>query len=154
MIKIVAVSDNHGDLDGIKQILNDNPNADYYFHLGDNCQDSSLIKPFCSIRGNNDYDINLPDYRVIDIGENNKVFLIHGHQFSFNMNGLVKEAKNRGCNIIIFGHTHLFHNSIIDGVHIINPGSCFYNRDMSPCCYAKITINNNDISVERVNLSI
>lgn len=154
MIKIVVASDNHGDLDSIKQILNDNPNADYYFHLGDNCQEASLINPFCSVRGNNDYDTNLPDYRVIDIGDSYKVFLIHGHQFSFNFEGLIKEAKKKGCNIVLFGHTHKFFDSIVDNIHIINPGSCFYNRDMSPSCYARIIIKDNDVCVERVNIGI
>lgn len=153
MIKIIAASDNHGDLDSIQEILNQNNNADFYLHMGDCCCNPNQIKPFVSVKGNNDYSFELPDYRIINIDSNNKVFMVHGHQYVFNISKLVEDAKKNDCNIILCGHTHLFTDYYKEGVRIINPGSCYYNRDRSNPSYALITIDSDEIKVIKKELS-
>ena len=56
----------------------------------------------------------------------NKVFLTHGHQYRISVNEdlILDEAKARGANILIYGHTH--RPEIDDsqpGLLILNPGS-------------------------------
>lgn len=152
MIKIVVASDNHGDLDSIKTILEENHNYDYYLHTGDSCVDPSFMVPFSCVKGNNDYFYDYPQYRVIKIDENNTILMIHGHQFIYNKDKAISMAKENYCNIVLYGHTHVFNDEMIDGIRLINPGSCYYNRDRSEPCYARIYIDNNIIKVERINL--
>lgn len=154
MVKIVACSDNHGYLEPIKDILNENPDADFYLHMGDSCVDSKLIWPFCSVMGNNDYDYNLPDDRVINVNDSNKIYMTHGHYYVFNKSSLIRDAKKNNCNIVLCGHTHCFDDTTIEGIRVINPGSCFYNRDRSQPCYALITIDDdNNIQVVKKGLN-
>ena len=153
MIKIIAASDNHGNLSSIEEILNQNSNGDFYLHMGDCCCDPKEISPFISVKGNNDYLSDLPEYRIIDIDNNNRVYMVHGHQYVFNISKLVDEAKKNNCNIVLCGHTHLFTDYIKEGVRIINPGSCYYNRDRSNPCYALITIDSKGINVVKKEIS-
>ena len=153
MIKIVATSDNHGYLDSIQEILNKNSNADFYLHMGDCCCNPMDIRPFVAVKGNNDYNLDLPEHKVIEINKDNRIFMVHGHQYTFNIARMVEEAKKERCNIILCGHTHTFADYVKEGVRIINPGSCTYNRDYSNPCYAVITIDdNNSIKVDKVEL--
>ena len=153
MIRIIAASDNHGNLSSIEEILNQNSNGDYYLHMGDCCCNPKDIAPFVSVKGNNDYNSDLPEYRVIEIDDKNRIYMIHGHQYAFNISKLVDEAKKNNCNIILCGHTHLFTDYSKEGVRIINPGSCYYNRDRSNPCYALITIDLEGINVIKKELS-
>lgn len=38
------------------------------------------------------------------------------------------EAKSRGCDIAMYGHTHRPFLDVIDGVTVLNPGSLSYPR--------------------------
>lgn len=153
MIKIIAASDNHGNLEPINKILQKNHKADFYLHMGDCCCNPRDIRPFSIVKGNNDYSLDLPEYKILEIDEHNRIFMIHGHQYTFNIARLVEEAKKEKCNIVLYGHTHTFADYEKEGIRIINPGSCSYNRDRSNPCYAEIIINNdNSIKVNRIDL--
>ena len=47
--------------------------------------------------------------------------MTHGHLY--NINSMISMAKQRKCNIIIHGHTHIKKLEKIDDIYIINPGS-------------------------------
>lgn len=154
MIKIIATSDNHGYIDPINEILKNHSNADFYLHMGDVCCNPKLIRPFVAVRGNNDYDYDLPDYKVIEVNDKNRIFMAHSHQYIFNKQRMIDEAKENKCNIILYGHTHVFSDSIVDGIRMINPGSCLYNRDHSKPCYAEITIDDKgEIQANKIELT-
>ena len=150
MARIVLAGDNHGDLDSIHRILMENPKADYYLHTGDCCLDPMLISPFVSVSGNNDYSwkYDLPKYRVIDVDEH-KVLLIHGHGYVYSLDSLVYKAKEENCDIVLFGHTHCFFDEVIGGVHLINPGSTYYNRNGEDPCYCVLDIIGDNIKISR-----
>lgn len=151
-IKICVCSDNHGDIDSINKIRQDNPNCDYYFHLGDSHFDEYDLRPFISVEGNNDWDSNFPRQRIIEI-KNHKILLLHGDGYTYAISGLVNKAIHENCDVIMFGHTHEFMDETYKNIRIINPGSCFHNRDLSKPCYAIVTIDNDDkINVERIDL--
>ena len=67
--------------------------------------------------------------REIDIA-GHKAFITHGHYYGVSMGpeGLVDEAKSRGCDIAMYGHTHRPFLDVIDGVTVLNPGSLSYPR--------------------------
>ena len=61
---------------------------------------------------------------------NNRIFVTHGHYYgvSMDVSGVVDEARDRGCNIALFGHTHKPFLEDIDGILTLNPGSLTYPR--------------------------
>lgn len=141
-IKICVCSDNHGNLESIEKIKEDNPACDYYFHLGDSHFDEKTLSPFISVEGNNDWEGDFPRQRVIEI-MNHRILLIHGDGYTYAISGLANKALHEECDVIMFGHTHEFCDEEYKGVRIINPGSCFHNRDLSKPSYAIVTIDEN-----------
>ena len=64
------------------------------------------------------------DEKVIEV-ENIKIFACHGHKFSVKttLAKLAARAKELGCAVALYGHTHRARADIIDGVTLINPGA-------------------------------
>lgn len=147
-MKIVVASDNHGNISALRKIVFKHPNADYYWHLGDSCvEDVTVIRPFISVKGNNDWDLSLPSQRIIELN-NHRFLLIHGHrQLTWDLEYLHEYAKNLNCDVVLYGHTHIFDDRIKDGIHFINPGSCSHNRDGDDPTYCVIEFNDKDIKV-------
>ncbi len=146
-MKIVLCSDNHSNFLVLDKILSDNPNADYYWHLGDSESESiDRLLPFVSVLGNNDY-LKLPIYRVIEV-DKHRFLLTHGHRFLRNdLNTLLYLAKENNCDVVLYGHTHIFSDVSYKGVRFINPGSCSHNRDGSKPTYAILDIQDKDIKL-------
>ncbi|MDD5791176.1 MAG: YfcE family phosphodiesterase [Erysipelotrichaceae bacterium] len=153
MVKLCLVSDNHGDRGSLSKILYDNPDCDYYLHCGDSEMLEDEVRPFISVKGNNDYFSSFPKFRLMEI-EGHRILIIHGHRIisPANIEGLAAIAKEKGCDVVFFGHIHIFTDAVIDGIRLINPGSTFYNRDYSEPCYAILHINRQNIEVKRINL--
>ena len=66
-----------------------------------------------------------------------KIYYCHGHRYSVKsgLDLLAQEAKRRGCEIALYGHTHEAKISVVDGVTLINPGSMHYAQSY---CYLVI----------------
>eukprot|EP00922_Rhytidocystis_sp_ex-Travisia-forbesii_P026694 GHVS01039047.1.p1 GENE.GHVS01039047.1~~GHVS01039047.1.p1 ORF type:complete len:215 (+),score=38.50 GHVS01039047.1:101-745(+) len=76
------------------------------------------------VRGDMDSKVDLPEYKVIEIGQF-RVCLIHGHQI---VPWECKEAKAQwlrkfGCDMLVSGHSHKNDITEVDGKYFINPGS-------------------------------
>ena len=129
MIKVIVVSDSHGNrraLDGLDRIFSE---SDMIIHLGDTSSDGGYIankypSKTVVIEGNCD---------VISVGEREKVincegvniFCCHGHTYSVKSTllRLAGRAKELGCKIALYGHTHDAKESEIDGITLLNPGT-------------------------------
>ena len=59
-----------------------------------------------------------------------RAFLTHGHYYnvSLDVDRLWEEAKDRGCDIAMFGHTHRPYLEEREGITLLNPGSLSYPR--------------------------
>ena len=81
------------------------------------------------VMGNNDFFSMLDREREIEI-VGHKILLTHGHYYGVSMGpeGLADEARSRGCDIAMFGHTHKPFLGEIGGVMVLNPGSLSYPR--------------------------
>ena len=82
-----------------------------------------------------------------------KVYMTHSQHMRYpnrTMN-LVQKAKEHGCNLVLFGHTHVFDFEVVEGITLVNPGSLHHNRDGSNPCYALITVDQGKISVQRID---
>ena len=135
-MKILVVSDTHRKDDNLKLVLSEECPLDMLIHLGDAEGSEHFIpdwvNPECRMEmvlGNNDFFSRLDREREIDIA-GHKAFITHGHYYGVSMGpeGLVDEAKSRGCDIAMYGHTHRPFLDVIDGVTVLHPGSLSYPR--------------------------
>lgn len=147
-MRILVVSDTHRDYYTLNQVMKSQTKAEIVFHLGDGEDDIDRIKSLyddkmiISIKGNGDWGCCKPyiDERII---EGKKIFATHGHLFGvkLGLDNLISEAKKKGTDILLFGHTHTAYNQYVDGMYIMNPGS-LRGRNAS---YGIIDIVNNGV---------
>lgn len=142
MKQIIVVSDSHGNDEILRHIVSKHPNAIAYLHLGDSQDYESNLYPFITVKGNNDYFIS-KEHRIIKI-ENLMIFMVHGHKMYLSKENMVVKAKEKQCNIFLFGHTHRPFYEFVDGVHLLNPGALSYSRSQVGETYAIININNDN----------
>ena len=152
-MKILVVSDNHFDQSGLKKALNRYQDCDLYIHCGDSNMSPEELKPFAAVKGNNDFDKGLPKYRVIDTPKHS-FYVTHGHYEYCDYDEMGLKARMTGCDTVLYGHTHIFDDTEVNGIRFINPGSISYNRDGTNPCFALIYINDatGDMYVERIDV--
>lgn len=133
-MKILVVSDTHRQNDHLVEVLEKVRPIDLLIHLGDVEGSEDYISqlagcPVEMIAGNNDFFSDLEKEKEIEIGKY-KVLLTHGHYYyvSVDAEGIKKEAKGRGMDIVMFGHTHRPLIDIDQDVIAVNPGSLSYPR--------------------------
>lgn len=133
-MKILIVSDTHRQNENYKKVIQKEAPIDMLIHCGDAEGSEELISQLANcetkiILGNNDFFAQLPKEIMFEIGDN-KIFLTHGHNYGVNMGNRVikEEARARGANIVIYGHTHRPIIEIEENLVVINPGSLTYPR--------------------------
>ncbi|MDD6467522.1 MAG: metallophosphoesterase [Erysipelotrichaceae bacterium] len=154
-MEIVVVSDSHGRIEVLNEILKAHPNADAYIHCGDLELPDTYFPQFIRVKGNNDYYANVPHEIVTQVNDL-KVLITHSHQYTYiqRKQQLAKKAEHLGCKLVCYGHTHVFHDEVIDGIQLVNPGSCWINRDRSDPSYAVVTVEAGKMTVKRINVKI
>lgn len=133
-MKVLIVSDTHRDNRLFIELCEELAPLDMVVHCGDVEGSEYTISEAADcethiVAGNNDFFGGLPLDKEFEIGRY-KVWLTHGHHYYISMgNELLKdEARARGVDIVMYGHTH---RPVIDtsgGVIAINPGSLTYPR--------------------------
>lgn len=154
-MKILAVSDSHGDFQSFHRLVRAQTKAEVVLFLGDGEEEFNDIKilfpekMFIGVKGNNDWGSSLPVFeeRVI---EGKRIFMTHGHTYGvkFGLSRLIEEGKKRGADIVLFGHTHVPHISYKDGMYVMNPGAL--HRFSSS--YGVIDIQKGDVLVNTAEL--
>ncbi len=150
-MRIVVISDSHKRSDIVEKILYAQNNASAVFFLGDNAGDIEDLqylfpeKQFYILSGNCDYFSTFPTSNTVSVF-NKKIFYTHGHTLSvkYGTENLLKTAKQNGCDIALYGHTHIANILYEDGVYIVNPGSCSQPRS-GRASYAVIDIEKSGI---------
>lgn len=143
--QIIVASDTHGASQLLPLLEKAYPEADAYLHCGDLEDDPRMYLYWIFVGGNNDFffDAQMPEERVVSVN-GVRVFMTHSHRFSYyrREEQIVAKAKEKGCQIAVYGHTHV--PSIVkrDGVWLINPGSMRLPRDGRSGCYAVIEVDN------------
>mgnify|MGYP000851003853 CR=1 FL=1 len=131
-MRIVAVSDTHGDPRGLVAVLAKlGASAQMIVHLGDGADDleaarryGSIMPPCQAVCGNMDEAGAHPLLRQV-WAYDRKLLLAHGHRYltGDSYAPMVAAAKREGAEAFLFGHTHLPFWEEIQGVLLINPGS-------------------------------
>ena len=139
-MKILLVSDNHGDYEALDRLANKYPNMDLYLHAGDSEQDEFSIKPFISVRGNCDHYYDFPNFLVIPSPAGN-IYIQHTPFISKSV------ISEHNAKIVIHGHTHTRRNEMVNGILFINSGAISYARDKYDGSYAIIEIEDQRVEV-------
>lgn len=150
MKKIVVMSDNHGDHEKTSLLKELEPDAYLYVHCGDSEADSSLeLSGYICVAGNNDWGLDLPRYAQFKVDE--LEFLVTHGQFYGYFNReeyMMRDLKNKNCDVLLSGHTHIPSHIIKNGYHFINPGSTSWPRGGSQAGYAVIYVNGKNLQIE------
>jgi len=132
MKKLIVISDTHGNSKNVEALLPLIAENDYLIHLGDGFSDIREINRqypekvyYCG--GNCDFFSSLPIDGELEV-EQVKIYYCHGHKYGVksDLHALALEAKRRGCDIALYGHTHDADITQLEGVTLINPGTLKY----------------------------
>ena len=172
-MRYLLLSDTHGELNKTKEIIQQHPNMDGYFHLGDIGFSLLYLGKFHIVKGNHDTNKRVPSELIMKLG-NRHVLCMQGNQFDDEIVKEVMEiwnsdsidlsfeceqrmydkitnyAKSKNCDTVFFGHSHQQCFLSHEGVTLINPGSVGFGINGSS--YAIVTINDKDIDVEMISI--
>ncbi len=165
-MKIVVMSDSHGVHQTFEMVMNKQPDADLYIHLGDGEREVHTFllshpeykERFCYLCGNCDYGFLVDptlDKLVMTLPHGHKLFAAHGHayQVKYGTNRMRFDAREVHADIVLYGHTHIRECRYEDGVYIVNPGSLGAPRDGKRPGFALIDVCESGVSVNLVELT-
>lgn len=123
-MRIVVMSDSHGRIDRVRQVIAQQPDAELFIFLGDGTRDfhaamRGIPKEDWCVCGNSDFGSD-DEYILISYVKDVKFYCTHGHQWGvkYDMTELLDEAKKKEINVLLFGHTHQAYYEYRDGIHI------------------------------------
>ena len=128
-MKLLIVSDSHREMTYLcEAVRRERPDA--VIHLGDLVSDADRLAeeflglPVLSVRGN--CDILPRAEELLRTFEGVTVFGVHGHRYGVKRDLLPAElaARQRGADVLLFGHTHRPYCECFQGLWILNPGAC------------------------------
>ena len=158
-MKIIVVSDTHGNNGPFleKAITMEKP--DMIFHLGDFVADAKKISKimeieYIAVKGNGDYGImDVNEDELIQIN-GKKIFLTHGHRYNvhYDTHDLYKKGLELGADLVLFGHTHMAIIEKKKDLIIMNPGSPSSPRSLDKKgTFGLITIGE-EIEIELISI--
>lgn len=155
-MKILVLSDTHGDIKKAEEAIRDNEDVDLIIHLGDYFRDAQYLSskfpkiPIEYIYGNSDFLIeDVPAEKVLEYC-GKRIFLTHGHKYSvkWDHSKLEKKAEEMQIDLLLFGHTHIAEVVEKQGRYFINPGSISEPRNNRSESYAIIELNNSEVKTK------
>lgn len=129
-MKLLVCSDSHGSLGALRQAVTlERP--DRVLHLGDMVRDGQKLLEWFpglaleQVRGNCDgWGDGFPEEKELMVG-GRRLWMLHGHTYRVKMglSLLTEEARTRGVDAVVFGHTHR-PLCLLDGsLWVMNPGT-------------------------------
>lgn len=152
-MKILVVSDNHGNKEVLESIVEKYENEAILIHCGDSelPQDDPIWKKFTAVvKGNCDFDQRYPNEALVKIGEE-RIYVTHGHlaDVRFGLETLMKKTAEVNATLCFFGHTHMIGCEKRQGTLFLNPGSISQPRGtLLYKSYAVIEVNEETYDVK------
>lgn len=133
-MRVLIVSDTHGNHRNLDKILDRVGRIDMFIHLGDVEGGEAYLDAVVDcekhmVRGNNDFFSDLPKEEEFYIGKY-KTFISHGHGYFVSLDAeyIKEEGESRSADIVMFGHTHKPYFDRTPEIIVLNPGSVSYPR--------------------------
>lgn len=129
-MKIAVFSDTHGSAARMLRAVGE-LHPDAVVHLGDYERDADCLEreypeiPLYRVCGNCDMAPRSPQELVAEFGPV-RALLCHGHRYAVDwgrLDSMVYAAQEKGCTLVLYGHTHRAENTEIGGVKLVNPGT-------------------------------
>ncbi len=113
-VKILVISDTHGNTDILNRVITDSSPVDIIIHCGDGVRDirRAAIPENCvvmEVSGNTDQSFFYDNEEILfEEILGTTVMITHGHRFNVKtgLNELALHAKKSDAAVVIFGHTH------------------------------------------------
>ncbi|QBK26445.1 metallophosphoesterase [Ureibacillus thermophilus] len=145
-MKLLVMSDTHGDAEIIQTVKNRHPEVDVVIHCGDSELDYKhpYFEGVKRVRGNCDRDKRFPEEELFEV-EGKKIYVTHGHLYnvkSTTMN-LFYRAKEVEADAVFFGHSHVLGAELVENTMFVNPGSLLKPRGLDKKSYAVIEFKDN-----------
>ena len=149
-MRILVMSDSHGNKSAMtKAVAIESP--ELILHLGDHDRDCLAIEqeypeiPLRSVRGNCDRSSYGSDTEEFTLG-GKLFFMTHGNKYGVKLgySSIINTACIRGADVLLFGHTHIPHYSVVENITIVNPGSI----GMGGKTYAVLKLKNGAVTCE------
>lgn len=143
-MKLLVISDTHGRIEPISEVIDRMDDIDMLVHLGDYEQDAEILAErhgldMISVPGNMDGAMRLEKAEKVLTTEYGRILLTHGHlrDARWSEDRLVYAALEKDCKAVFYGHTHCsLYEQSPEGITILNPGSTSLPRDGNPPSYA------------------
>lgn len=154
-MRIGVVSDTHGDAFAVSRVLDAAGRVDAWIHLGDNTRDAEAFgskgAQVHSVAGNCDFGGERELRLSLDGAE---IFACHGHLYGVNAgtDRLAYRAEELGCNVALYGHTHIPKLDYDGRLYIINPGSPSCPRGGTPRTFALITADKGKLEAKMMRI--
>lgn len=134
-MRVLVVSDVHGDFRGLCEAIEAQPTAKVVIFLGDGlrqAEDAADLYPdrdFYMVPGNCDFGSDAIPVRQETFG-GKRFYFTHGHRHDvkYTLYRLEMAAREAEADIALFGHTHQAYEEYVDGLYLFNPGSLRYDR--------------------------
>jgi uncharacterized protein len=155
-VKIVVISDTHGNYPKAIRAVELVERVDAIVHLGDFCDDvlpvgTAVEQTVIRVPGNCDAGSTLPRELFLRLGDV-PVLLCHGDAYGVKRGVacLAEHADRIGARVVLFGHTHspLVLNQ--DGLLLVNPGALAKTTAMPT--FAVVTLQDGMASAEIISL--
>ena len=140
METILILSDIHGGVHRAMEAVKTHRQCKTVLFLGDGARHIDALRTanpdaaFVAVRGNCDTFLDGVDETELTLEIcSHRIFMCHGHTrfVKSGMGGLRNAAKEKNCDIALFGHTHIVHDEYDaeNGIYLFNPGSIGDTRD-------------------------
>lgn len=151
-MKVVVVSDSHGWNHILNEICEVHPDADAYLHLGDLQGDPTQFPKYTFVSGNMDRNIDVYE-RVVELG-GYRIMMTHSNECNYfnRLYQLADRAKELECQIALYGHTHVPHMEVVEGIYTFNPGSVSEGRSMMYETYGILYLEADSIRYEIISV--
>lgn len=154
MKRVIAVSDSHGDADGLREALElafRMGSVDTVVFLGDGLSDFDSVLPhlqakgaLChAVRGNNDWTRAEPR-DVCFLVNGVRFYACHGHEWhvKYGLDRLWYAARECEAQVALYGHTHRAGIDLERGMYLVNPGAVC-ERHKGAVAFADIRVEDN-----------
>ncbi len=154
-MKLLILSDSHGDVFSCEEALRCHRDADWVIHLGDGEDDLDRVnmiylnKRIARVKGNCSWGSTLREEQILEL-DGKRIFLCHGHRYTVKSTTdlLMAKAIAENCEIALYGHTHRQAYLYLENIplHLCNPGSIHGGY------YGLLHIEGNRINFEKKSL--
>ena len=157
-MRIVVVSDSHNSFSALHRVVEAQPQAGVFLHLGDGESEFDDLralypdKRMAQVKGNCDWGSPSKEEDML-ICEGKRIFFTHGHLYDVKrgLDRLTRRARKLLADIACFGHTHAAISHYVEGLYLLNPGSLALPRRTSPT-YGVIDLTPAGIAINIVQL--